>query len=119
MVRDKRACMFLRAADTTPPIEFRLDTGFTGHLFAPAAELEGMGWKLTKMGPWKASLADGSTYQTTIYRAVVRWLGREVPVAVLDGPRHLLGFSLLEQTRITLHGTTVVVEPSAATPQGA
>ena len=86
------------------PIEFVIDTGFTGQLCLPlgAVELLGLPFKHTMY----ANLADDSRVNLPAHNATILWDGAEREVSVLaTGRRPLLGTSLLNEQELVIQFT--------------
>lgn len=92
--------------------EIIVDTGFTGWLTLPAADIRRLG--LTHAGHRYSITASGNTERFEFYRTSVSWHGRPRTVEVfqsIDQP--LLGMELLEGSRTTVEawdGGDVVIE---------
>jgi clan AA aspartic protease len=89
-----------------------IDTGFTGFLTLPPAEIAALG--LTWLSREQGILADGSTRLFDVYRAVVMWDGqiRSVTAEAIDAVS-LVGMELLQGHDLRIRvvaGESVVVE---------
>ena len=90
------ALSFLLPNGSTVPIEFVIDTGFTGELCLLPEAFSLMG--LTFRHDTFANLADNSEVSLPLYEAVVLWDGIERDVLVIaTGRRPLLGTALLDE----------------------
>ncbi len=103
IVTDRHATValtFLLPNGSSIPIEFVIDTGFTGELCLPLEAVALMGLIFRHDIP--ANLADNSEVLLPIYEATVLWDGEEREVLVIaTGRRPLLGTALLdEQDRV-------------------
>ncbi len=81
--------------------EVILDTGFTGWLMLPEADIERLG--LVSEGERQGILASGLEDTFEYYESRVEWHGHLYPVEILlsiDQP--LLGMELLEGSRVTV-----------------
>lgn len=89
-------------------IDAALDTGYTGHLTLPAAQIAAMRLPMKSQEPMM--LADGTILQVDVYEAAVMWDGaaRQVPVAAVE-TKPLIGMRLLLG-----HDLRVRVEPGGA-----
>ena len=83
-----------------------IDTGFSESLTLPRERIASPG--LPFRGSQRATLADGSEVILAVYRALVEWHGRALPVLVLgtEGGA-LLGMALPQDSRLT---TNVVAD---------
>ncbi len=88
-----------------------IDTGFTGFLTLPPAEIAALG--LTWLSRDQGQLADGSIRLFDVYRAVVMWdcQLRSVTLEAIDAVP-LVGMELLQgydlRVRVTVGGSVVV-----------
>lgn len=83
------------------PIDFVLDTGFTGYICLPIEAIELM--RLPFMYELPAKLADDSKVTLPMYEATVLWNGEERDVRVLaTGRRPLLGTAMLENYELMI-----------------
>jgi clan AA aspartic protease len=92
-------------------MEAVIDTGFTGFLTLPPAEIAALG--LTWLSREQGLLADGSTRLFDVYRAVVMWdsqlrsvTAEAVDAAPLVGMELLQGYDL--RIRVAAGGSVVV-----------
>ncbi len=106
-------CVGVRSgADQEQPVEFILDTGFSGSLTLPMALISLLGLPFRSRG--SATLADGSETQFDIFAATVIWDG--VPRGILVEAAEtepLLGMSLLYGFNINIQaidGSRVTVK---------
>ena len=93
--------------------QFGVDTGFTGALSLPPADLQRL--QLAPYTEEPVVLADGSSHWCGIYRVAVYWhdVRHEIPAYGL-GRVPLLGMALLNRSRIAIdvvEGGPVSVEP--------
>ena len=80
-----------------------VDTGFTGELALPFAEIRRLGFE----GPVSEDpciLADGTVTRFPVYRGSVKWLGQVRPVIAFGcaADEGLLGMAMLKGTRLTV-----------------
>lgn len=92
------------------PVDFVVDTGFTGFLAAPVDRLREAGWTLEFRGVGRMTVADDRELECEMHRSRLRWLGQDVDVMILDMSSCLLGFRLLSGTNVKLTTSTVEVE---------
>lgn len=98
------ALTFLLPNGSAIPIEFVIDTGFTGELCLPSEAVSLMGLAFRHDTP--ANLADNSEVLLPIYEAIVLWNGEEREVLVIaTGRRPLLGTTLLEEQELVIQFT--------------
>ena len=95
------------------PIEFVIDTGFTGELCLP---LEVVAWmSLPFIHETRANLADNSTVLLPLHGVRILWDGEETEVLVTaTGRRPLLGTALLHEQELMvqfIEGGLVTIEP--------
>ena len=95
-----------------------LDTGFTGYLTLPAADIQELG--LQSGGQRTFRLASGEFHTFEVYDGSVLWHGHSTEALVLqaEGPS-LIGMSLLWGSRVTfdaLGGGAVEIEELARGP---
>lgn len=116
IVAHRHALIHLSLLDRTGQeveIETTLDTGFTGFLTLPPADIATLGLPFAQYH--RATLADGSVGRLEVYAATVIWDGEERDIDVLAiGTESLLGMSLLEGSDVRLQvtdGGLVVIEP--------
>jgi clan AA aspartic protease len=82
-------------------IEFTIDTGFTGELMLPAAQIASLGLRWRKFD--RGILADGSECLLDVYAAEVDWDGTIRRVLVLEtNGDPLLGTKLLRNHELTI-----------------
>jgi clan AA aspartic protease len=95
------AVTFLLSNAVRFPIEFVLDTGFTGYLCLPPEAVELM--RLPFLYELPAKLADDSKVTLPMYEATILWNGEEREVRVLaTGRRPLLGTAMLENHELMI-----------------
>jgi clan AA aspartic protease len=98
------ALTFLLLNGSTIPIEFVIDTGFTGELCLPPEAVSLMG--LTFRHDTPANLADNSEVLLSLHEAIVLWDGLEREVLVIaTGRRPLIGTALLEERELVIQFT--------------
>jgi clan AA aspartic protease len=86
------------------PIEFVIDTGFTGELCLPMEAVSLMG--LTFRHDTQANLADNSEVLLALHEATILWDGAEREVLVIaTGRRPLLGTALLDEQELVIQFT--------------
>ena len=95
---------FLLSNGSSIPIEFVIDTGFTGELCLPLEAVLLMG--LTFRHDIPANLADNSEVLLPVHEAIVLWDGEEREILVIaTGRRPLLGTSLLDEQELVIQFT--------------
>lgn len=95
---------FLLSNGSRVPIEFVLDTGFTGELCLPVEAVLLMG--LTFRHDTLANLADSSEISLPLHEAIVFWDGVERDVLIVaTGRRPLLGTALLDEQEVVIQFT--------------
>jgi clan AA aspartic protease len=98
------AVTFLLRNGSSIPIEFVIDTGFTGELCLPMEAVSLMG--LTFRHDTPANLADNREVSIPLYEATVLWGGQEREVLVIaTGRRPLLGTALLDEQELVIQFT--------------
>jgi clan AA aspartic protease len=106
-VTDRHATVtlrFLLANGSTVPIEFVIDTGFTGELCLPLEAVSLMG--LTFRHDTFANLADNREVSLPLHEASVLWDGIERDVLVIaTGRRPLLGTAMLDEQELVIQFT--------------
>lgn len=86
------------------PIDFVVDTGFTGDLCLPLEAVAALGLSFDKLEP--ARLANDSQIELSVYRATILWDGAEREVGVLaTGRRPLVGTAMLENHELVIQFT--------------
>jgi clan AA aspartic protease len=86
------------------PIEFVIDTGFTGHLCLPPEAVSLM--CLPFLHDLPANLADNSEVLLAIHSATVLWDGEEREIRVIaTGRRPLIGTALLDDQELVIQFT--------------
>jgi len=107
IVTDRHAIValtFLLRNDSSIPIEFVIDTGFTGYLCLLLEAVSLMG--LTFRHDTPANLADNSEVLLPIYEATVIWDDEEREVLVIaTGRRPLIGTALLDEQELVIQFT--------------
>lgn len=107
IVADRHATValtFLLRNGSSIPIEFVIDTGFTGELCLPLEAVSLMG--LTFRHDIPANLADNSEVLAPMYEATVLWDGEEREILVIaTGRRPLLGTALLDEQELIIQFT--------------
>jgi clan AA aspartic protease len=107
IVTDRHATVkltFMLPNGSTLPIEFVIDTGFTGDLCLPPEAVSLL--RLPFIYDLPANLADNSQVLLPVHQAVVIWNGEEREVSVLaTGRRPLLGTALLKQYELIVQFT--------------
>ena len=80
-----------------------VDTGFTGELALPLAEVRRLGFR-GPLGERTCVLGDGSVTRFPVYRGSIRWLGKTRPVQAFASPSDegLLGMDMLWGARLTV-----------------
>ena len=82
-------------------LEVVVDTGFTGYLVLPQAEISRLGLRFS--GRRSVILASGEQSTVDAYAGIVSWHGRRRNVIVLESSSEsLIGMSLLSGSRVTL-----------------
>ncbi len=95
---------FLLPNGSTIPIEFVIDTGFTGELCLPLEAVSLMGLPFRHDTP--ANLADNSPVLLPVHEATVLWDDEEREVLVIaTGRRPLLGTALLDEQELVIQFT--------------
>jgi clan AA aspartic protease len=95
---------FLLSNGSRVPIEFVIDTGFTGELCLPleAVSLVGLTFKHDTF----ANLADNTEVSLPLHEATVLWDGVERDVLIVaTGRRPLLGTALLDEQELVIQFT--------------
>jgi clan AA aspartic protease len=107
LVTDRHAIValtFLLPNGSRIPIEFVIDTGFTGHLCLPLEAVSLM--CLPFMHDLPANLADNSEVMLPVHEATVLWDGEERDIRVIaTGRRPLLGTALLNEQELVIQFT--------------
>ena len=107
IVTDRHATVtltFLLPNGSSLPIEFVIDTGFTGQLCLPPEAVSLMG--LPFLYDLPANLADNSEVLLAVHEALVLWDGEEREILVIaTGRRPLLGTALLEEQELVIQFT--------------
>jgi clan AA aspartic protease len=107
IVTDRHATVtltFILPNGSTLPIEFVIDTGFTGDLCLPPEAVSLL--RLPFIFDLPANLADNSEVLLPVHEAVVIWDGEEREVRVIaTGRRPLLGTSLLDDLELVIQFT--------------
>jgi len=98
------ALTFLLPNGSSLPIEFVIDTGFTGYLCLPPEAVSLMG--LPFMYDLPGNLADNSEVLLPVHEAIVLWDGEEREILVIaTGRRPLLGTALLDEQQLVIQFT--------------
>ncbi len=109
IVTDRHATVtltFVLPNSSSIPIEFVIDTGFTGQLCLPPEVISLMG--LPFLYDLPANLADNSEVLLAVHEAIVLWNGEEREILVIaTGRRPLLGTALLEEQELVIQFTEV------------
>ncbi len=96
--------IFLLSNGSRVPIEFVIDTGFTGELCLPPEAVSLMG--LTFRHDTYANLADNSEVLLPLHEAIVLWGDVERDVLIVaTGRRPLLGTALLDEQELVIQFT--------------
>ncbi len=107
IVTDRHATValtFLLSNNSSIPIEFVIDTGFTGELCLPLEAVALMG--LTFRHDTPANLADNSEVLLPVYEAIILWDSEEREILVLaTGRRPLMGTALLDEQELVIQFT--------------
>jgi clan AA aspartic protease len=86
------------------PIEFVIDTGFTGHLCLPPEAVSLM--RLPFLHDLPANLADNSEVLLAIHSAIVLWDGEKREIRVIaTGRQPLIGTALLDDQELVIQFT--------------
>lgn len=95
---------FLLSNGSRVPIEFVIDTGFTGELCLPLEAVSLMG--LIFRHDTFANLADNTEVSLPLHEATVLWDGVERDVLIVaTGRRPLLGTALLDEQELVIQFT--------------
>ncbi len=107
IVTDRHAIVtltFLLFNGSSIPIEFVIDTGFTGHLCLPSETVSLL--RLPFLYDLPANLADNREVLLPVHEAVVIWDGEEREVYVIaTGRRPLVGTALLNDQELIIQFT--------------
>lgn len=107
LVTDRHAVVtiiFLLSNGSSIPINFVIDTGFTGYLCLPSEAVTLMGLIFRHDTP--ANLADNSEALLAVHEAAILWDGEEREVLVVaTGRRPLLGTALLDEQELVIQFT--------------
>jgi clan AA aspartic protease len=107
IVTDRHATVtltFLLPNGSTLPIEFVIDTGFSGHLCLPQEAVSLL--RLPFIYDLPANLADNREVLVPVHEAVIIWNGEEREVSVIaTGRRPLLGTAMLEEHELVVQFT--------------
>jgi clan AA aspartic protease len=94
---------FLLSNGSRVPIEFVIDTGFTGELCLPLEAVSLMGLTLHDT---LANLADNTEVSLPLHEAIVLWDSVERDVLIVaTGRRPLLGTALLDEQELVIQFT--------------
>jgi clan AA aspartic protease len=104
-------CGELFRSATEAELDAWVDTGFTGELVVPRAQITALGLPL---GPAiKARLADGSEVELETYLCLLEWFGtwKAIETVAADGQNPLLGVGLLlgHELRIDYRARTMTL----------
>ena len=90
-----------------------LDTGFTGYIALPAADIRHLG--LSQLGHRNTTLLDSYSTDLPMFQGIVFWHGQPTSVEVLETQQEsVIGMSLLEYSTVTIEvwdGGSVMIEP--------
>lgn len=104
---------------TNHPVEFEIDTGFTGSITLPRDLIRLLG--LTQQGTSLATLADGQVVEFNIYIARAAWHGQQRDMVVFESESEpLIGMTMLKGSRLTLEaeeGGEVTIEEMRLTTE--
>ena len=107
IVTDRQATVeliFLLPNGSRIPIEFVIDTGFTGEICLPVEAVSLMG--LTFRHDTPANLADNSEVLLALHEATIIWDGSERELLVIaTGRRPLVGTALLDEQELVIQFT--------------
>jgi clan AA aspartic protease len=107
IVTDRHATVkltFLLPNGSSIPIEFAIDTGFTGHLCLPSEAVALL--RLPFIYDIPGNLADNSEVLLPVHEAIIIWNGSEREVSVIaTGRRPLLGTALLDKHELVVQFT--------------
>jgi clan AA aspartic protease len=107
IVTDRHAIVsltFLLPNNSTFPIEFVVDTGFTDYLCLPPEAVSLLG--LPFLYDLPVNLADNSEVLLAVHEAIIIWNGEEREIRVLaTGRRPLLGTALLDGHELVVQFT--------------
>ena len=108
---------FVRQSGSDVPVEFVIDTGFTGYMTLPLRDVAVLGLPFDR--EIDADLADGSSIKALIYIATILWHGQPRRVEVIaTGERPLLGLALLKDNNVNIDFTengSVTIAPRTQT----
>ena len=109
----------IAASGTSHPVEFEIDTGFTGSITLPRNLIRLLG--LTRQGTSLATLADGQVVEFNIYIARAAWHGQQRDMVVFESESEpLIGMTMLKRSRLTLEaeeGGEVTIEEMRLTTE--
>jgi clan AA aspartic protease len=107
IVTDRHAIVsliFLLVNNSTFPIEFVIDTGFTDHLCLPAEAVNLL--RLPFLYDIPVNLADNSEVSLAVHQGTIFWDGQERDVRVFaTGRRPLIGTALLNEQELVIQFT--------------
>ena len=101
-VENLRPIVSLQIEGCLTPLDFLVDTGFTGELTLPQRFTKKLG--LEDMGPEISTTASGEEVNTRIYRGFINWFERRTAVGVLATPGNqaLVGTQLLASCKLKI-----------------
>lgn len=109
IVTDRHAIvtlMFILPSNSTFPIEFVIDTGFTDYLCLPPEAVTLLG--LPFLYDLPVNLADNSEVLVAVHKAIILWDGEEQEREVrifATGRRPLIGTALLSEQELVIQFT--------------
>jgi len=98
--------MFILPSNSTFPIEFVIDTGFTDYLCLPPEAVTLLG--LPFLYDLPVNLADNSEVLVAVHKAIILWDGEEQEREVrifATGRRPLIGTALLSEQELVIQFT--------------
>jgi clan AA aspartic protease len=100
----------LSARTATREVQAWIDTGFTGELVLPQAQINDLA--LPHSGTVKAILADGSEVVLKTYACLIEWFAeqRELEVVANEGEYPLLGVGLLSGYDLSYRSGEITIE---------
>lgn len=109
----------IATSGTSHPVEFEIDTGFTGSITLPRDLIHLLG--LTQQGTSLATLADGQVVEFNIYIARAAWHGQQRDMVTFESESEpLIGMTMLKGSRLTLEaeeGGEVTIEEMRLTTE--
>lgn len=107
IVTDRHAIVsltFLLINDSTFPIEFVIDTGFTDYLCLPSEAVSLL--RLPFLYNMPVNLADNTSVSLAVHQATILWDGVERDVRVFaTGRRPLIGTAMLSEQELVIQFT--------------